>query len=66
MWPGTNRDKKRFVQFLVEFGPPGHDLTTVSIPILTERLAASRKGSEAAIIRATFFLRLETKVVDAS
>jgi len=66
MWPGLRLDKKRFIQFLVEFAPPGTDLRTVSVPILAERLAASRRGPDAATLRAQFLPRLETKVVAAS
>jgi hypothetical protein len=66
MWPGKRFDKKRFIQLLVEFGPPQHDLTTVSVPTLAERLAASRSGDLGVNLRSHFFPAIDTKVVDAS
>lgn len=66
MWPGEYLDKKRFVQFLVEFCPETADLRFISIPILAERLASSKRGPQAAILRSMYFPRLDTKVVDAS
>ncbi len=42
MWPGEGKDRKRFVEFLVQFSDPGLSLRKISIPLLERRL--EKKG----------------------
>lgn len=54
MWPGEGIDKKRFVQFLVQFSDASLSLQRISIPLLANRLEAKGDLDTAIKVRRTF------------
>lgn len=41
LWPGEGRDRKRFIELLIQFGPASPSLATVSVPLLVEHLLST-------------------------
>lgn len=54
VWPGTGKDRARFVQLLVECSPKELDATRLSIPLLVGGLAQSSLKAEAASVQDRF------------
>jgi hypothetical protein len=46
IWPGKIKDKKRFIQLLVDFAPSDIDLKIISIPMLVDELKDSAQKLE--------------------
>lgn len=62
IWTGDRIDRFRFIQLLVDFNL---NLTTISIPLLIEKLKKDNKGKEAQILEKEFNLEEKTKILVA-
>lgn len=61
MWPDA-QDKRRFVEFLVQFAPNPSAITRVSIPILCEELRAKGDNDSADFLRSHFLPDLDERI----
>jgi len=55
MWPGDRIDRFRFVEFLVRFADPSHQVKRISVPLLVAQLRANKKTNEMVRLKDEFY-----------
>lgn len=63
VWPGYNKDRKRFVQLLALLTPPELGAKTVSVPLLIGALRKVGRNSESQLLNAKFMKFHDTHVL---
>jgi hypothetical protein len=65
LWPGSKKDKARFVQLLVEFAPANFNVKRISVPLLVAYCRTTRElFKECEILRKTFLNYPEGVILD--
>src|SRR6266513_293678 len=63
VWPGQNIDRRRFVQFLIEFSNQPPFVATVSTPLLVGHLRDDEKTAEAVTLKKALLDFVTSRIV---
>lgn len=64
MWPGPRKDKRRLVQFMVDFAPSALKVTRISIPILIAKMKRHNRSAVADAIVRQFYAFPQLEILD--
>ncbi len=64
VWPGISKDKRRFIQFLVDFAPTSFKVTRISIPVLIAKTKLRERPEVAAELARHFSSMPQLEIVD--